>query len=561
MTLENDLNSKKKSAQRKQMESSAYHEMEENHHHSQQQKLISNGENSFNPVFSLNPSHQYNQQQQQLPYTFFQEIPQFLPYHHPHHFQAVLQQQRRLQEQQQQQQCVLLGQEINVAAAAAAETITPSVPSCFSPSFKPDLNENIGNNSIGGDALLRGNETSAYYCWQNQEDSAIRQPLWKPLRNDLSDKLGSDDSTTKDKQVEPEMMNNRGCEETKQINNNSLESSKTRLFSELEAICGNASTIAENLATNTSTADEGSKRMVEKKIIETRKRLRDDELSSMAIFFEGLVNKLMDQQEILHGKFMETIERLDKERREREDSWRKQEMEKLQQDLATKARERALASNREASIVSFLEKITGHDINLPPSKPIQMAKSSEPLDAELTSSSTKGKRDDFVINRTASKRWPKAEVEALIQIRSSLESKFQVAGFKGPLWEEISNSMGSMGYQRSAKRCKEKWENINKYFKKSKESLNHSRKKLKTCQYFDHLDQIYSSKSLLNGSYNSCGSSSEHREKPADEIIEAERVEEQLKEDGDQEHIEEMEVEVKEQRDDDNNAEYGDEGD
>ena len=30
--------------------------------------------------------------------------------------------------------------------------------------------------------------------------------------------------------------------------------------------------------------------------------------------------------------------------------------------------------------------------------------------------------------------------------------------------------MATAGYRRSAKRCKEKWENINKYFRKAKES-------------------------------------------------------------------------------------------
>ncbi|CAA6669815.1 unnamed protein product [Spirodela intermedia] len=45
-------------------------------------------------------------------------------------------------------------------------------------------------------------------------------------------------------------------------------------------------------------------------------------------------------------------------------------------------------------------------------------------------------------------RWPKAEVQALIQVRSNLESRFQEPGLKGPLWEEVSSAMAAMGYQR-----------------------------------------------------------------------------------------------------------------
>ncbi|KAH0969776.1 hypothetical protein GBA52_028372 [Prunus armeniaca] len=52
--------------------------------------------------------------------------------------------------------------------------------------------------------------------------------------------------------------------------------------------------------------------------------------------------------------------------------------------------------------------------------------------------------------------------------------------------------MGSMGYQRSAKRCKQKWENINKYFRKTKDSAKKRPHNFKTCSYFNQLDQLYS---------------------------------------------------------------------
>ncbi|CAM0956523.1 unnamed protein product [Alopecurus aequalis] len=97
----------------------------------------------------------------------------------------------------------------------------------------------------------------------------------------------------------------------------------------------------------------------------------------------------------------------------------------------------------------------------------------------------------------SSSRWPKAEVHALIQLRSNLDMRYQEAGPKGPLWEEISAGMGRMGYNRSSKRCKEKWENINKYFKKVKESNKKRPEDSKTCPYFHQLEALYRNKAVL----------------------------------------------------------------
>lgn len=160
--------------------------MGENHQQQQQQKF-SNGEDSSNLVFALNPSHQYSQQPQSY---MFPEVPSFFQYQH--HFQAHLQQQRRLQDQQQ---CVLVQESVptSINTMAAGNNITPSVP-CFSLNFKPDLNESIrkkGGLFDGEDALLCGSEqyvpetrrsaaalASSHYCWHNQEESAVRQSFW-----------------------------------------------------------------------------------------------------------------------------------------------------------------------------------------------------------------------------------------------------------------------------------------------------------------------------------------------------------------------------------------------
>lgn len=91
----------------------------------------------------------------------------------------------------------------------------------------------------------------------------------------------------------------------------------------------------------------------------------------------------------------------------------------------------------------------------------------------------------------SSSRWPKTEVEALIRIRKNLEANYLENGTKGPLWEEISAEIRRFGYNRSTKRCKEKWENINKYFKKVKESNKRRPLDSKTCPCFHQLEALY----------------------------------------------------------------------
>ncbi|KAL6502052.1 hypothetical protein OROGR_027185 [Orobanche gracilis] len=83
----------------------------------------------------------------------------------------------------------------------------------------------------------------------------------------------------------------------------------------------------------------------------------------MAEFFGNLVRQVMEQQENMHRKFTEVIERLEEERRERDEEWRKRELVRLDQESEARAKGKASARSREAMIVSYLEKIAGEKIN------------------------------------------------------------------------------------------------------------------------------------------------------------------------------------------------------
>ncbi|MCD9644397.1 hypothetical protein HAX54_032595 [Datura stramonium] len=462
----------------------------------QQQRFMVENASTSSLFFPINPSYHLHQQQ---PHPLLQQIhhipftQQFFQYQHPHY--------RSMLDHQQHQEII------------SAEGVSGSY---FPLSFKLGIEDakasysGYGEEEEGGeirggqeDALIRGSERyctqtrqtslAVSHCWQNQEDSAIKQPFCKPL---ISEEFsnGNNNSNEREKEYPPEeIIHHQQQPITKSVE----EENKCRvvLFGELEAIYSdntNAHHIhriasesvltADDLPTNhnvsfpvlafndsnqasgtMATIDINGSESASVGEAKVHKRKRPKKSAgtstSMSRFFESLVKKLANHQEDLQRRFMETIERLDQERKEREEAWREQELAKLQKEAAARAHERSLASSREAALVSYLEKLTGQKINF-----------QTMINKEDKSCCSYAKLNN--------KRWPQAEVEALIQIRTCLESKFREPGPKGVLWEEIGNSMASMGFQTSARRCKEKWENMHKCtVKKTKEITRE--------QYFD----------------------------------------------------------------------------
>lgn len=90
-----------------------------------------------------------------------------------------------------------------------------------------------------------------------------------------------------------------------------------------------------------------------------RKKQVEEEMGLMGSFFKRLVKRVIKHQEVLQNKFLDAIERMEKERAEWEEGWRVREREIHDREAIVKARERDLASKRDSSIVSNLEKITG----------------------------------------------------------------------------------------------------------------------------------------------------------------------------------------------------------
>ncbi|XP_022773389.1 trihelix transcription factor GT-2-like [Durio zibethinus] len=249
-------------------------------------------------------------------------------------------------------------------------------------------------------------------------------------------------------------------------------------------------------------------------------------------FFERKMKEMIQKQEEMQKNFLEAIEKREHERMVSEEAWRMQEMARINREREILAQERLIAAEKNAAVLAFLQKLSeqqnpeqAQNNPLPsqqPQPPLQaspqplsaVAPAAPPAAAVVPASAPPlvplptvnldvSKTDNGDPSYTpSSSRWPKVEVEALIKLRSSLEAKYQDSGPKGPLWEEISAAMKKLGYNRNAKRCKEKWENINKYFKKVKDSNKKRPEDSKTCPYFYQLDVLYREKNKHDSSSN-----------------------------------------------------------
>ncbi|MCO5590315.1 hypothetical protein L7F22_044284 [Adiantum nelumboides] len=239
---------------------------------------------------------------------------------------------------------------------------------------------------------------------------------------------------------------------------------------------------------------------------ESKKRKRKT-LIRMMSFFESLLKQVMEKQEQMQQRFLDALERREQDRMIREEAWKRQEMARMSRENDLRAQERSLAATRDAAIVAFLQKVTGQTVQLPTTTalaiaapPVQVHPPHHvpmvPSVLDPTFHHIPEDQDPFDPN---SKRWPKPEVLALIKLRTGLHSRFTEPGPKGPLWEDIANGMSCLGYNRNAKRCKEKWENINKYFKKAKESNKNRPENAKTCPYYHQLDALYKQGVLGSG--------------------------------------------------------------
>uniref|UniRef100_A0A1J3H1E7 Trihelix transcription factor GT-2 n=1 Tax=Noccaea caerulescens TaxID=107243 RepID=A0A1J3H1E7_NOCCA len=205
----------------------------------------------------------------------------------------------------------------------------------------------------------------------------------------------------------------------------------------------------------------------------------------MEHFLEKVVGSMMKRQEKMHKQLIKVMEKMEFERIRREEAWRKQETERMKQNEEERKQEMA----RSLSLITFIKTVVGEEIEIPkfcdPPKPPQNL---------LQHSESAQRQGETKFGYASGTRWPPEEVQALIASRSEVEE--QTGTHKGAIWDVISAKMKERGYDRSPKKCKEKWENMNKYYKRvmeggKKQRPGHS----KTRSYFEQLGNLYKTNS------------------------------------------------------------------
>lgn len=236
-----------------------------------------------------------------------------------------------------------------------------------------------------------------------------------------------------------------------------------RFFRQLEAIYGETSTstsfnlISQPLVSNNPSSfnfrncnatlpqfmedSDCAEKTINEKIL-SKKRWK----TSITDFIETRMNTLMEKQDAWMKKVMNTIDEKENERISKEQQWRKEEAARL--EIATKFRsnERAWMESRDSAIMAALHKLT-----------------------ENEASSHEFYNDQNQIVSV----WGDDEITQLIQLRNSMETRFEQVGcMEDVLWEEIALTMGCLGYNRNALVCKAKWDHINFLLRTKKRKEN-----------------------------------------------------------------------------------------
>ncbi|GLU07002.1 hypothetical protein SLE2022_239820 [Rubroshorea leprosula] len=379
-----------------------------------------------------------------------------------------------------------------------------------------------GDRSLGGNRWPR-QETLALLKIRSDMNTAFRDsspkgPLWEQVSRKLAE-LGYNRSAKKCKEKFENVF--KYHKRTKDSRTGKSETKAYKFFDQLQALetlhphkspsppkpqtpmpttvaALPWSTNAPNISSNVFSTSTSSSTASEESGGSSKRKRKWKE------FFKRLTKEVIEKQEELQRKFLEAVEKQENERMMREETWRIQEMARINKEREILVQERSTAAAKDAAVIAFLQKISGQknansveeirvtSLQPLPAAPLPTVPSQQKLQTPSPPPPKVNNGDNAVVLSSPS-RWPKAEVEALIKLRTGLDTKYQDGG-KAPLWEEISTGMRRLGYNRSAKRCKEKWENINKYFKKVKESNKQRPEDSKTCPYFHQLDAIYREK-------------------------------------------------------------------
>ncbi|KAI3950195.1 hypothetical protein MKW92_044509 [Papaver armeniacum] len=240
---------------------------------------------------------------------------------------------------------------------------------------------------------------------------------------------------------------------------------------------------------------------------ENGKREIHDELKC---HFEDLVDKMMKKQEDMYKVLLKRqddmykvllgkIEQKEKYRITREGTWRNLEMERMRKETEQMKKDRITREetwrNLEMETMRKEEDRRAQDTHLSLALGQQVVNTPESTRKQIISIPQSPKitlHDQSGQKKQGLQKWPKHEVHALISLRMEMQHKLLSCAAKFRMWEEISLGMASMGFTRTAKKCKAKWEFINRYFKRAAGiGEKGAENAAKACPYFQEMDMFY----------------------------------------------------------------------
>ncbi|KAL8228299.1 hypothetical protein R6Q57_015883 [Mikania cordata] len=239
-------------------------------------------------------------------------------------------------------------------------------------------------------------------------------------------------------------------------------------------------------ALSSSSSDETSK--LQEPIMEpiNKKKRKRKSRRKLELFVESMIKTVTEKQEEMHNQLIEMLEKNEKESIKREQAWKKQEIEREKRN--EQARKQHISQS--LALISFIQNSLGQEVQIPNF----LEKQGDKQENQENSKDDAAGNDDIEMNNIEesecdpnTKRWPKSEVQALITIRVALNHKINGKGSKSSIWDDVSTGLSGMGYNRTPKKCKEKWENINKYYKRTMEKGKES----KSCAYFSELEMLH----------------------------------------------------------------------
>ncbi|XVE61533.1 hypothetical protein DITRI_Ditri06bG0048100 [Diplodiscus trichospermus] len=204
-------------------------------------------------------------------------------------------------------------------------------------------------------------------------------------------------------------------------------------------------------------------------------------------FIDSQMRKLMERQEAWLEKLTKTLEQKEQERVLREEQWRKEEAARIDREHKFWAKERAWIEARDVALIESLQNLTG--------KKLKATSSEEQIATEMQNHSANqyDNRSENINIDVRADAWQESEISRLIQLRTSMESKFQEGGCSEEiLWEEIAAKMACLGFDKSALMCKDKWDSISSYLIiKTKESNKKRKDNSKGCGYYQKNESLY----------------------------------------------------------------------